>query len=79
MASRYALSVSLTEHLCGFIKQEVSSGRYSTASEVIRAALRQLQAEADQSVAPRPEAESAAVTPLMPSENTPVHASKSLS
>jgi putative addiction module CopG family antidote len=45
MSSKYALSVSLTEHLCAFIQQQVGSGRYSTASEVVRTALRLLEAE----------------------------------
>lgn len=46
MSSKYALSVSLTERLCAFIKHEVASGRYGTASEVVRTALRQLEADA---------------------------------
>jgi antitoxin ParD1/3/4 len=47
MASQHALSVSLTEHLCGFIARQVASGRYSTASEVVRTALRLLETESE--------------------------------
>jgi putative addiction module CopG family antidote len=43
MSSKYALSVSLTAHLCEFIDSQVKSGRYGTASEVLRDALRLLE------------------------------------
>ncbi|RZF31205.1 type II toxin-antitoxin system ParD family antitoxin [Paraburkholderia sp. UYCP14C] len=43
MPPKHSLSISLTEHLASFIKMEVASGRYSTASEVVRAGLRLLQ------------------------------------
>jgi Arc/MetJ-type ribon-helix-helix transcriptional regulator len=46
MPPKHALSVSLTEHLASFIKTEIASGRYSTASEVVRAGLRLLQERA---------------------------------
>jgi antitoxin ParD1/3/4 len=36
-------SLSLGAHWEAFIRQEINSGRYSTASEVIRAALRELE------------------------------------
>jgi antitoxin ParD1/3/4 len=36
-------SLSLGGHWEEFIKQEIESGRYSTASEVVRAALRALE------------------------------------
>jgi antitoxin ParD1/3/4 len=36
-------SLSLGGHWEEFIKQEIKSGRYSTASEVVRAALRELE------------------------------------
>ena len=36
-------SLSLGEHWEEFIKQEIKSGRYSTASEVVRDALRELE------------------------------------
>jgi antitoxin ParD1/3/4 len=46
---RTSLNVSLTPALEQFIAERVSSGRYQTASEVVRAALRLLeQAEAPQ-------------------------------
>ena len=40
---RTSLNVSLTPGLSAFIAAELSSGRYQTASEVVRAALRGLQ------------------------------------
>ena len=36
-------SLSLGGHWEDFIKQEIACGRYSTASEVVRAALRELE------------------------------------
>jgi antitoxin ParD1/3/4 len=36
-------SLSLGGHWEAFIQQEIKSGRYSTASEVVRAALRELE------------------------------------
>lgn len=45
MSSKYALSVSLTEHLCHFVDAQVASGRYRTASEVVREALRLLETQ----------------------------------
>ena len=36
-------SLTLSEHWDAFIKREVDSGRYSSASEVVRAALRELE------------------------------------
>lgn len=43
MPSKHAISVSLTEHLDLFVKSELASGRYRTASEVVRAGLRLLE------------------------------------
>jgi antitoxin ParD1/3/4 len=45
MPSKHNLNVSLTEHLCDFIAGQVASGRFRTASEVVRAALRLLEQE----------------------------------
>ncbi|APA87369.1 type II toxin-antitoxin system ParD family antitoxin [Paraburkholderia sprentiae WSM5005] len=45
MSSKYAVSVSLTEHLCEFVAEQVASGRYRTASEVVRQALRLLETQ----------------------------------
>ncbi|MEM9878327.1 MAG: type II toxin-antitoxin system ParD family antitoxin [Pseudomonadota bacterium] len=36
-------SMTLGSHWEGFIKREIESGRYASASEVIRAALRELE------------------------------------
>ncbi|XUW91296.1 type II toxin-antitoxin system ParD family antitoxin [Burkholderia sp. M6-3] len=43
MPSKHALCVSLTERLASFIEAEIAVGRYSPASEVVRAGLRLLQ------------------------------------
>lgn len=43
MPSKYTVNVSLTEHLSGFVAAQVASGRFYTASEVVRAALRLLE------------------------------------
>ena len=45
MPSKRTATVSLTEHLDGFIKTELASGRYRTVSEVIRSGLRLLEAQ----------------------------------
>lgn len=43
MPSRSALSVSLTPELTAYVAAQVASGRYRSASEVIRSSLRLLQ------------------------------------
>lgn len=43
MSRRINQSISLTPELLGFIQNLVASGRYQTASEVVRDALRLLQ------------------------------------
>jgi antitoxin ParD1/3/4 len=43
MPSRSSLNVSLTPELTGYVAAQVTSGRYRSASEVIRASLRLLQ------------------------------------
>jgi antitoxin ParD1/3/4 len=62
MPSKHALNVSLTEHLSGFIDAQVASGRFGTASEVVRAALRLLE----QDLAPNG-ASPASAAPQVPS------------
>ncbi len=42
MAAKYHRHVALTEPLSRFLDQQVGEGRYATASEVVRAALRLL-------------------------------------
>lgn len=43
MATRTTLNVSLTPALGEFVQRTVDTGRYQTASEVVREALRRLQ------------------------------------
>jgi antitoxin ParD1/3/4 len=52
MPSRSSLNVSLTPELTGYVADQVASGRYRSASEVIRAGLRLLQR--DEPAADRP-------------------------
>jgi putative addiction module CopG family antidote len=47
MSAKHTLNVSLTHPLRDFVDREVLSGRYQTASEVVRAALRLLQGNSD--------------------------------
>ncbi|WP_392395493.1 type II toxin-antitoxin system ParD family antitoxin [Paraburkholderia caledonica] len=49
MSSKHVLSISITEHLAAFIRQEVEGGRYGSASEVVRAALRLLEEQKERS------------------------------
>ena len=44
-SSSMPLNVNLTPELEGLIRQKVSSGRYNSASEVVREALRLMEAE----------------------------------
>ena len=46
MIRRAALNVSLTPELVAFVNAQVASGRYASASEVVRAALRRLEQDA---------------------------------
>jgi antitoxin ParD1/3/4 len=43
MATRTTVNISLTPELDAFVQSRVSSGRYQTASEVVREALRMLE------------------------------------
>ncbi|HWZ42430.1 MAG TPA: type II toxin-antitoxin system ParD family antitoxin [Candidatus Saccharimonadales bacterium] len=37
------MNVSITDHLAGFVRRKVKSGRYNNASEVVRDALRRME------------------------------------
>ncbi len=51
MASRTTLNVSLTPELGRFIESRLRSGKYQTASEVVREALRLLESRGREPVA----------------------------
>jgi len=66
MPSKHVLSISVTEHLAAFIRQEVEGGRYGSASEVVRAGLRLLEEQSQRSVPPRDNADAMSRTPEPP-------------
>jgi antitoxin ParD1/3/4 len=39
------MNVSITDHLVGYVRKKVRSGRYNNASEVVREALRRMEDE----------------------------------
>jgi antitoxin ParD1/3/4 len=39
------MNVSITDHLAGYVRKKVKSGRYNNASEVVREALRRMEDE----------------------------------
>ena len=41
------MNVSITDHLAGYVRKKVKSGRYNNASEVVREALRRMEEEED--------------------------------
>lgn len=54
MPKRATLNVSLTPELVGLVTARVASGRYGSASEVVRAALRLLERQEEDRVPPAP-------------------------
>ncbi len=51
MTKRAALNVSLTPELVAFVAAQVGSGRYGSASEVVRTSLRLLEEQERRSMA----------------------------
>jgi len=39
------MNISITDHLAGYVRKKVKSGRYNNASEVVREALRRMEEE----------------------------------
>ena len=56
MPKRVALNVSLTAELAAFVAEKVASGRYGSASEVVRMGLRLLERQEPQSPTPQRDA-----------------------
>lgn len=44
------MNVSMTGELAGYVRRKVKSGRYNSASEVVREALRRMEAEDERTV-----------------------------
>lgn len=44
------MNVSITDHLAGYVRKKVRSGRYNNASEVVRDALRRMENEDDRAL-----------------------------
>ena len=44
------MNVSVTDHLAEYVRARVKSGRYNNASEVVREALRRMEAEDDRAL-----------------------------
>ncbi len=60
MTTRKTMNVSLTPELQRYVAERIASGRYRTASEVVRAALRLLEKEEKEGLQhePRPRSQS---------------------
>ena len=54
MPSKHTMNVSVIAHLHAFVEAQIASGRFSTASEVVRAALRSLERELEGAAATAP-------------------------
>lgn len=59
MPVKHSRHVALTEPLARFVDSQVTEGRYATASEVVRAALRLLERDEVGRRAPQPAADEA--------------------
>jgi Arc/MetJ-type ribon-helix-helix transcriptional regulator len=55
MPSRFTVNASLTPYLCDFVAAQVASGRFGSASEVVRAGLRLLERDLPDSPSTRSE------------------------
>lgn len=44
------MNVSITDHLAGYVRKKVKSGRYNNASEVVREALRRMEDEDERAI-----------------------------
>jgi antitoxin ParD1/3/4 len=73
MPSKHSLNVSLTEHLSGFVEEQVVSGYFRTASEVVRAALRLLERDLRGPPSAIPRSDGSGTEPqglVIPAQNT---------
>jgi antitoxin ParD1/3/4 len=50
MPSMDQMNVSITDHLAGYVRKKVKSGRYNNASEVVREALRRMEDDDERAV-----------------------------
>jgi antitoxin ParD1/3/4 len=65
MPSKHHLNVSVTQHLDHFVADQVASGRFASASEVVRAGLRLLEREL--AIPPAPRIEKGVCSDVAPS------------
>ena len=60
MAAQHTLYVALTDSLVRYVGRQVASGRYATASEVVRTALRLLIERDEAALSQSPKSEASA-------------------